>query len=323
MHTELVLTVCLVGLVTNILCVITLSQRHMKRPINALLTSVSVVDGIGLTLFSFLLIAKPALPCPPKWFIYLNIPTVHAVTILNISMNPCLTIAIAAVRFFGIRQRSPGSVLTINHVTIIVSAAFFFCISFEVPSVIRTRIDSLSLGNETCWRYVYTDHLVSHTTLRWFQFAFSLVLCVSMVLFSMLILLALVRAQKKHRTLISNPTTSNGCTSTNQGDIANREHLETRRKSSRWSKTARTTVVILGMMLFSILTFITTLVVLMGELFGVNTLTNFYLTVYCVKNVLVVVNSSVNIVFYSINLEFRETLRAILTCRKCRSDFQG
>ena len=267
----------------------------MWRPINALLCSLAVVDALGLFMKSLVLIHFYVTPCLSNvvvfYFLYLFVSFLNA--ILNSLLNAWLTLATAIVRYIGISRMSNSTMLHMKHVKMITSSTFFLSVFLYIPDWIRNSMQTYEINNETCYSEATSETLIPNQTYVWLYLGRVMLPWLLMIVFSLLIITVICKAKKQQPRLTKHSSRSNA-----------------------WRHTNRSSVVILGIICSSVLTMMPRILYVVIELSFLDVTTRFRIALFHTHDLLVTTNSSINIIFYMINLKFRETLKNLFLRRR-------
>ena len=273
------------GIVANILCVIVLTRPQMWKPWNSLLASLAVTDITGLTAALIQFSITSNTPCHNSVSYYSWYTFKMLYDTACIIMNPWLVASMAVCRYMIISQRTNKSFLRMNHVVCIVLTTFVLAvvlIIFDFDSA--DHLDFIHpVTKEVCKRFGVGENFTEYT---WYNFVRSFIPCLTLITFTCLIICELINFKQRRGSL-----------------------FESDRRGE--SQIRVTTIALLGTLVSSIVCTLVLLVMGVGLLAGGQVFGYFYTSLALAQEVLVAVNSGINIVFYLINAQFVKTLKEL------------
>ena len=290
---------CAVGLLANLLCIAVLTRTHTHSPFNRLLLYLAVTDFLGLAVYLAGMLSGDQYHCCYTLFDFvLNCCLEFLSTLLIDNINMWLTLAMAATRYLAISQVSfRFSFKLAKRVLLAV-----ICVSLIQKTPAFTILVIYSVENNEYfgqYRGVFDEMPVNDAS--YVDIAMNLVACFLLTLFSCLIISVLVKAKKRHQKITKS----------------------FKQRNTTWSQTTRTTLTILAITFSTLMCKILVIIEAICYLHFLNDSVSqceFVNYARLFKKTLQMINSGMNIVFFVVSKDFRETLISILCCRNtCRA----
>ena len=212
--------------------------------------------------------------------------------LLIVEMNSWLTLAIAVTRYVVISRVSFN--LTTKHVRYLVMFSAIISILHFIPDALTEHIASErnETTNQTCYHWInFYDKLISKKTFGWFYLIFDSTPVLLLAVFSILLVRVIYKGRRRHYAIASNAI-----------------------QSSTWNKTTRTTVILIAISVMSILARLRFLWSYIEECIITET-NKLHRLLRDILLALSLINSSVNILFFLISKDFKNTLKNIELCR--------
>ena len=259
----------------------------MRSAMNFLLTCLAAGDMVGQLCGASLSIMhqhKKTTECVTK-DIEISFYTINASLGVLAGVNSWLTLAIAVTRVVVVRKIN--FVFSLKKAKLIVLAAFLIPVPIAILDGLVINSYKFSI-NKTCVMYIIADEVIEQSVLNWCNFVLCLVPCIFLVIFSMLLIFIMFEGKKRHAEITNSAETT-----------------------SQWDKTNRTTAILLGLTISAFLCRIPFLIsVIMIEVIS-SYPDEFSDCLVHIANILVALNTGLNIVFLAMSGNFRKTLRSI------------
>ena len=278
----------------------------MRKPLNLILTTLAVVDTLGLTSEAAITIFHSTRdynkwsslpPCPSKHdqLIFM----LHKYFYLcYISANIWLSVSVAVVRYIVICRNSMSrNVFSMRQSKILVFCVITFSILINVPVSIGVEITSLwSEGDRDCYilgTLLSSSYSKVHQANYWISVFLFVAPCILLSVFTGLLMSTLISAGKKRRQLTSD--------------------YDQEQISKTKEETKRVTLMLIALVLTSLVIRLPALILAVINIFSRERLTYYALRGFWL--LLILANSSVNILFYSVSRQFRSTLMSLCSRR--------
>ena len=304
-HGYVSITVCIFGVIFNIMTVVVLTQKTMITSTNTILTALAIADMMTMTsylpyalYFYCLTKPEPKYKHPQGWIIYLLFNTNFIITVHTIAM--WLTVALAVFRYIVVCHHTLGPKLcNLKRAQLTIAAVFVATVIFCIPNYVLYYPTKWESGG-----YWFTVNSFVHEFHKVFNFwLYGVVLkvapCVLLTILSSLLIHAMTVAEGKRRRL------------KNQGKRA---------ESERTSEHNRTTAMLVAVVLCFVVTELPQGILAFLSGVDTNIFYNVYVPLGDVFDITVLVNSSVNFILYCImSRQFRKTFSDVfLSCFRVR-----
>lgn len=331
-HGYLAASICIFGVVANVLNIVVLTRKNMMTSTNVILTGLAISDGLIMALyFPFaigLYILNGAEPSPSRDTYQLaQFQLAYAImSVLVHAVSIWLTVTLAVFRYVFIRFPRRGvrlcNIKRAKTACVSVVAAVLFicmpnCLMYEIVYSHNITLADGSILNGT----LYYVHPRSSTPFWevlknlnfWTQAIFiKLLPCFLLTIFSLLLLKTMKDAERRRNRLLNNVPLSEGDTSTLGNSTKN---VKKTRKTSRSNRTTR-------MLLTVVFLFIITNTPqgILNLLSGV--IKNFFQDVYSplgdLLDIMTLLNNGINFVLYcTMSKQFRETFKKVFLKKCC------
>ena len=282
------------GLLTNLLCILVFTRLGLQKPINFLFTSLAAVDGLGLgcRFVQFIIEQIVIGSCLTESIYTMLIILIHLSEILLKLTNPMLTLFIAVIRYIMLADIAKFKLMVtlkrIKHLVLgilLISSAVYLMIMIAVKtSAIESENDSQS---SNCYNFYFEGTAIATEYVVFCYLFVTLILSFLLSIVSVFIFRLLYKA-RQHTT---NTLVASRCQ----------------------EKTKMALYVLSGILLFSVLTTILILILVLSELRLIEIFSSTTtITVYFLSCALLYINNIVNLFIYMISKEFRENLKAVL-----------
>ena len=283
---------CLVGLVGNLLCVVVLTRRHMRKPFNTLLAILALSDAFALLNLAMMYALQLKYRYDNKVLDvqcnevikYLHLLFLAFNKIFGRNINSWLTVSIACVRLYFITRKTNSTQFTHKHVAVIVACVVLVATPSHIPIYFvpkhfeRRGRQCITMSGVFSFNVESIVHFISIS-----------IPSVLMMILSVLILVVICKGAKRRQRL-----------------------TQTSRQTNR--QTVRATIMILAMIFMSLLSVVPLVVFYMDwyEIVEMSSWTNYYTWLF--MEIFMAVNCSVDILLFSISSEFFNTLKSLFTC---------
>lgn len=299
-------TVCVFGIVSNVMNIVVLTRRSMITPTNCLLTALAISDLLTMMVylpyviyFHCVTLPDGTYPHPWGWIVYLLFNSYFTITAHTVSM--WLTVALAMFRYIAVCHHTHAITMCnlsrarLTILSIVVSTPLF-CI----PNYVLYRPVLLKSGS-----YWFDENsFVSsfHRTFNYWLFGVVLkvIPCILLVVLSALLLIAMKTANARRRSLVS--PRSGGGGGGESGGGAERDSREYN----------RTTCMLVAVVLFFVATeFPQGLLALLSGI-DHQIFERVYVPLGDIWDVVAITNSAVNFILYcTMSRQFRTTFREV------------
>ena len=293
MDVPLNLTLSLLGMAANILCVLVLNKQRIHSPMNFLFSSLALGDFSGLSIFAVRTIYYEyhETECYSKGYRLMEIIMTYTAGIFIYAFNSWLTLAITVTRFVVVKRMT--SLFTIKHAKLIVAVAFIISITQYIPDFTRITVLEITRGGEKCYELWENEDITSKTTFYRIKLTFLLTTYILLMVFSLLIICFFYQGRKRNANI------------TNYSSQA-----------GKWSKTNRSTAILLAVIASSLVSRLSVLLyVIMRELKFWEQNYDIERLILFISDTLTILNSVMNIFFFMISAEFRQLLFTMISCK--------
>ncbi|KAK7105543.1 G-protein coupled receptor dmsr-1-like [Littorina saxatilis] len=310
-HGYLSVTVCIFGIVSNVLSIIVLTRKHMRSPTNFILTALAIADILVMStypimaIYLYIISSDSCMTAQHSlgWMYFILIYYPSIVTCHNISM--WLTVTLAVFRYIFVCQHAiaarmcslPRAKLA---VAVVVVAAIVSCLPGYFVYSVQDVGPSLS-RNVSCYWIVASQLAQDNPTytqfVRWlFGVVFKILPCVLMAFFSTLLIIAMQQAKVRRARLFNT-----------MSRVVDHDHQS--------SEHNRTTMMLLGVVICSIVTEIPQGILALISAVDEGFFNDVYIHLGDLMDILVLVNSAVNFILYCImSQQFRSTFKSLFVC---------
>ena len=287
---------CVAGLLSNLLCIAVLTRRNMRSSFNTLLLCLALTDFLGLGFYLAAILSRDAHPnCCETLSGFAMIITVEMIcTFLINNLNMWLTLSITMIRYIAISQMSFR--FSIKQARYVVLSVLCISLVHKTPSFALSVKESIDDRDTTQDRSILDE--ASLNPASYINYILDCVAIVLLGIFSSLIISVLYKGTQRHKKIT-------------RADA----------RGSVWDQATRTTATILGI---TVSTTLCKIVVLF------NTICYLHFphdrgdyTGPCgqmdyaamIKKSIQIANSGINIAFFVVSKEFRNTLKQVILCR--------
>ncbi|XP_063972209.1 G-protein coupled receptor dmsr-1-like isoform X2 [Diachasmimorpha longicaudata] len=338
------LLVCIFGLIANTLNIAVLSRREMSSPTNAILTGLAVAD---------LLVMLEYIPYASHMYLYHRsrkdtysygwavFVLVHSIfTQVCHTISIWLTVTLAIWRYIAVEYpQSNRQWCSFRRTVLAIAGAYIICPLICLPvyftTQVTSKIETLNsqgnsvnvsvyngtemLKNETLWFVHLSETMKTHGLLNlmnlWmYSVVIKLVPCLALTIFSLRLILALLKAKKRRKLL----TSRNVFKSSEENVVDNICDIKAcRKKSSRIlekeRQTDRTTRMLLAVLLLFLLTeFPQGVLGLLSVILGTGFFRTCYVKLGEMMDILALINSAINFILYcAMSRQFRTTFHQL------------
>ncbi|XP_013407406.1 sex peptide receptor-like [Lingula anatina] len=300
-HGGLAVTICIFGIVANILNIIVLTRKSMRTSTNFILTALAVSDG--LTMAAYLPFAlqyycvygtnpsleRDTLAAAQFLLFYANFSvTVHTVSVW-------LTVTLAVFRYLYIGWPRHGQVLcSIERAKMAIGLNYFLCPVFCIPNYITLGISN----NSGYWGVETKSEPAYQMTIRTFYFwehAFLLKLipCFILTIMSILLVKGMKDAEKRRLKLGGHNQTNN---------------VSRMNQNVRGKKTNRTTRMLLVVVILFVITELPQGILNLISGLDSEVFQNVYTPLGDLMDIIALTNSGINFILYcTMSKQFRTT----------------
>ena len=287
---------CIFGLAGDLLCVVVLTRRHMRKPFNSLLATLAVTDAFALVnlLLQYVFYSTrlaSSIQCDAV-IKYLPMLFKGFGRVFGRHINCWLTVSIASVRLYFISRKTNNRQLTYKHVALIVSCVVIVATPSYIPIYFIPKY--FEKQGRRCV-HEYEVGVLSREVSEYLHFANVIIPSVLMMILSVLILVVVCKGAKQ------------------------RQRLTTEQISRQTNRTTvRTTVMILVMVVMSFLNILPLVIYYMEMYIRINMPLWFTEFSFNFMEIFLVINCSADVFLFSISSEFCKTLKSLFTCKCCK-----
>lgn len=303
-HGYLALAVCVFGLTTNLLSIIVLTRKTMVSPTNAILAGLAIADimvmvmYVPFTLNNYLQVLGKA-SFSYAWAVFM-LTFVHITQVFH-TVSIWLTVVLAVWRYLAIGHPSLNREwCSMKNTSVAIVSAYIFCPILCIPSYLTFAITPK--GNSSTAFLVGFSELSKNNDKFLEKFNFwmysvhvKLLPCIILTIFSCLLIRELMRARKRKVELLRKMSAGQN------------------KQSSAEKQATRTTHMLLAVLLLFLLTeFPQGILSLMSGILGKAFLLQCYQKLGDLMDILALINSSMNFIFYcSMSTQFRTTFQGL------------
>ncbi|KAK7105544.1 G-protein coupled receptor dmsr-1-like [Littorina saxatilis] len=310
-HGYLSVTVCIFGIVSNVLSIIVLTRKHMRSPTNFILTALAIADILVMSTYPimaiyFYIITSPGCMTAQHsrgWINFILFHLLFIVTCHNMAM--WLTVTLAIFRYIFVCQHAIAARMCCLAraklaVAVVVVAAIVSCLPLYFVYSVQDNGSGLN-RNVSCYSIVASQLAQDNPTytqfVRWlFGVVFKILPCVLMAFFSTLLIIAMQQVKKRRARLFNKVTR-----------IVDPDH-----KSNEHN---RTTMMLLAVVICFIVTEIPQGILVLIWAVDEGFFNDVYIHLGDLMDMLVLVNSAVNFILYCImSQHFRSTFKSLFVC---------
>ncbi|XP_070192217.1 G-protein coupled receptor dmsr-1-like [Littorina saxatilis] len=310
-HGYFSVTVCVFGIVSNVLNIIVLTRKHMKSPTNFILTALAIADMLTMSTYPIMaiylyIITSPDCMTPQHsrgWMYFILFHNLFIVTCHNMAM--WLTVTLAVFRYIFVCQHAIAARLcSLDRAKLTVAVVVVATIVSCVPNYFVYSVQDIGPGlsrNVSCYWIVASQLAQANPTyeqfVRWlFGVVIKILPCVLMAFLSTLLIIAMQQAKKRRARLLNKVSR-----------IVDHDHQS--------SEHNRTTMMLVGVVVCFIVTEIPQGILAWISAVDEDFWNDVYIHVGDLMDILVLVNSAVNFILYCImSQQFRNTFKSLFVC---------
>lgn len=303
-HGYICSSICIFGLVANILNIIVLTRKHMITPTNLILTALALADVMTMSVYLVYALYLYVFTIPidtyghSKGWMYFVVVNNHVVITCH-NMAMWLTVSLAVFRYIFVCHHVVASHLCSLErakltILIVVGATILLCI----PNYFMYKVTEIQSNTSFYW-IDFSDFAKKHELYKSITFwiygvIIKIAPCVLLTILSGCLIMTMHEASKRRQRLLQH---------------AGRHNEETSAEHNR------TTMMLVTVVLFFVITEFP-----QGILAGISGLNpNFFVTVYSklgdIMDLLVLLNSAINFILYCImSQQFRDTFTNLFVC---------
>ena len=303
-HGYIANTVCIFGVISNVLNIIVLTRRHMITPTNCILTALAIADL--LTMLTYLVYAtyfyiatepKPEYSHSKGWMYFIMIHNHFIITCHNMAM--WFTVTLAVFRYiFVCHHTIAGRLCSLQRAIMTIITVVVATILLCIPNYFLYKVIPVSQAypNLSGYWILDSDLMIENPSYKiaifWF---FGVIMkvapCILLSVVSTLIILMMKRASERRVRLLKQTRASDH-------DV-NHEHN-------------RTTYMLVSVVLFFVITEFPQGILAMISGLNDHFFDEIYSNLGDVMDLLVLLNSAVNFILYCImSQQFRDTFRSL------------
>ncbi|KAK8765225.1 hypothetical protein V5799_032166 [Amblyomma americanum] len=308
LHGYLSVPVCVFGILANVLNIIVLTQRNMVSPTNRILTGLAVADMLVIATYLPYTIITHVMPqAPTQSFERAVFVLVHShVSVVFHTVSTWLTVTLAVWRFLAVSfPASSKKWCSMQRARWAVVSMYVSCALCCLPLYLSLEVHQIGTPQEPAYRVNFSNiALANDAFLRNLDFwAYSvlmkLVPCVALTGLSLGLLRVLYKAKARERRL-------------RQGDCGHTGHGG----NSEEDRDRTTRMLLAVLLLFLVTEFPSGILDLLSGIRGQDFVNHVYNNLGAVRDILTLVNSTVNFILYCfMSRQFRKTFAALFTPR--------
>ncbi|KAF0289506.1 Sex peptide receptor [Amphibalanus amphitrite] len=303
-HGYLALAVCIFGLTTNILSIVVLTRKTMVSPTNAILAGLAIADIMVMVMYvpftlNYYLQAFGRTSFSYGWAVFM-LTYVHVTQVFH-TVSIWLTVVLAVWRYLAIGHPSLNREwCSMKNTSVAIVSAYIVCPILCIPSYLTFAISPQ--GNSTD-RFVvgfsdlstYNDKFLEKFNFWMYSVHVKLLPCVILTIFSCCLIHELMKARKRKAALLRKMSSGQS------------------KQSCAEKQAVRTTRMLLAILLLFLLTeFPQGILSLMSGILGKKFLDQCYNRLGDLMDILALINSSMNFIFYcSMSSQFRSTFQQL------------
>ncbi|XP_037068728.1 sex peptide receptor-like [Pollicipes pollicipes] len=302
LHGYLALCVCIFGLTTNILSIVVLTRKTMVSPTNAILAGLAIADIMVMVMYvpftlNYYLQAFGEASFSYSWAVFM-LTYVHVTQVFH-TVSIWLTVVLAVWRYVAIGHPSLNREwCSMKNTSVAIVSAYIFCPILCIPSYLTFAITPM--GNFTD-RFVVgfsdlskgNDKFLEKFNFWMYSVHVKLLPCIILTIFSCCLISELMKARKRKVELLRKMSAGQS------------------KQSCAERQAVRTTRMLLAILLLFLLTeFPQGILSLMSGILGKDFLGQCYNKLGDLMDILALINSSMNFIFYcSMSTQFRSTFQ--------------
>lgn len=299
-------SVCVFGIISNLMNIVVLTRRSMITPTNCLLTALAISDLLTMVVYLpyvmyFHCVTLPAgtYPHPWGWIVYLLFNSYFTITAHTVSM--WLTVALAMFRYIAVCHHVHAiTMCSLSRARLTILSIVVSTPLFCIPNYVLYRPVILDTGSYWFEENAFVSSF--HRTFNYWLFGVVLkvIPCILLVVLSALLLNAMKTANTRRRSLVGHRSSGGGVSGSDAG---------TERDSREYN---RTTCMLVAVVLFFVATeFPQGLLALLSGI-DQRVFDHVYVPLGDIWDVVAIINSAVNFILYcTMSRQFRTTFREV------------
>ncbi|CAN7941625.1 unnamed protein product [Ixodes hexagonus] len=305
LHGYLSMTVCIFGIVANVLNIIVLTRRNMVSPTNSILTGLAVADMLVIATYLPYTIQTHVLASPKRQsFAVAVFILVHAhVSVVFHTVSTWLTVTLAVWRFLAVSfPASSKEWCSMARARWAIVSVYLSCAVCCLPVYLSFTVHQAGPADEPSYKVDFSNitrangALLQNLNFWTYSVLMKLVPCVALTGLSLGLLRVLYEAKARKRRLRRGASGGSG--------------------SSEEARDRTTRMLLAVLLLFLVTEFPSGIAALLSGILGDDFFQHVYMNFGEVMDILALVNSAVNFVLYcSMSRQFRKAFAALFTPR--------